>query len=105
MARLRRSVPAAPVSGVVPLELLDHGSPVWRDAVLFAAWVARHGSGVDEGLRGEVDWCVRFRAAVDAWAVANDLVDAVSGLPDHRRLAALGIRQCRRLRSDGGIGS
>ena len=80
MAWLKQSVRAVPESGVVPAAFLDPGARVWRDPDLFAGWIARHtrGASVD---RRDVDPCVRFRAALDAWAVANDLVDAVYGLP------------------------
>ncbi len=98
MARLRSLAPPPAPSGVVPAELLDPSSRVWRDPDLFAAWVIRHVPGADVDPRRDVDSCVRFRSALDAWAYLHGLIDPVYGLPDSRRLAALGVRQCRRLR-------
>ena len=69
--------------GGVPPELLDLGSPVWRDLALYSAWCRREGVREPSG----ATLAERFQRARDRWAVANGYTTGTSGqVVDHIRL-------------------
>lgn len=96
MAR-RRSVEreSSTVEGL-PAEFLDPESKVWASVSASSKWLDRHGLDVDLEVlkRGPAS---RHRAAVEAWALANDWskewCSANSRLvPDGARLREAGVR-------------
>jgi hypothetical protein len=98
MGARRRPTEAIRLDGdVMPADLLDHASAVWRDSRLFLAWLQRYtpADAMPTGRHLEylltAGWNYKLDFASRAWALANGLVLAAHPkFPDFDRLTALG---------------
>ena len=86
--------------GIVPAELLDHESPVWRDPLLFRRWMDVHLPGLNSYPQGGYQflliggalWYQRLNCAVGEWARRNGYMRKDEPeLADKDRLRAVGV--------------